>query len=263
MVMDFPLIYCNGDSFSNEHYHPSLVGKTYVNFVADYCHGFAINKAQNASSNRRIIRTTVHDMIQQQQLNPHQKTIALIQLTTSVRSEIWLDDKSDELEEESNFVQVQFANKPDWRERLLKGKDSNPNNGPVSNHNISKKYWDKLTEGLAYFHNGQAEYINLLCDLIMLQTLLESLNIDFIIFSGPQEQQFESSYLLEFFRNKLQKDKRYIDFESFGFCAWSAKQNYIPLDTEPNTYIGHYGPDAHEAFAKQIIIPKLKELNII
>lgn len=261
--MDFPLIYCNGDSFSDERFHPSLVGKTYVNFVADCCHGFAINKAQNASSNRRIIRNTVHDMIQQRQLNPHQKIIALIQLTTSVRSEIWLDDKVIESQEDSNFVQVQFANKPDWRERFLKGKGANPINSPVSRHNISKKYWDKLTEGLAYFHNGYAEYINLQCDLIMLRALLESLNIDFIIFAGPQEQQFESSYLLEFFRNELQKDKRYIDFESFGFCAWSAEQNYIPIDSDPNPYIGHYGTDAHEAFAKQIIIPKLQELNIL
>lgn len=261
--MDFPLIYGNGCSFSSEMYHPSLVGKTYVNFVADHYHGFAINKARNGSSNRRIIRTTVHDMLQQRQLNPHQKIIALIQFTTPIRSEIWLDDKSGELEEESNFVQVQFASKPNWRERFLKGKGANPINWPVDKYNLSKKYWDKLTEGLAYFHDGQAEYINLLCDLIMLRTLLDSLNIDFIIFSGPQEQQFELGYLLEFFRNQIQQDKRYIDFESFGFCAWCAEQQYIPLDPEPNPYIGHYGPDAHEAFAKQIIIPKLQELSII
>jgi hypothetical protein len=261
--MDFPLIYSNGCSFSAETYHPSLIGQTYVNFVAEHCGGFAINKAIPGSSNRRITRTTVHDMIQQRQLNPQQKIIALIQFTTSVRSEIWTDGIITKLEEESNFVQVQFANKPDWRERFLKGKGSNPINSPVNKHNLSKKYWDKLTEGLAYFHNSYAEHINLLCDLIMLRTLLESLNIDFIFFSGPQEQKFESDYLLEFFRNEIQQDKRYIDFESFGFCAWCAEKKYIPLDPDPNPYIGHYGPDAHEAFAKQIIIPKLQELNII
>jgi len=261
--MDFPLIYCNGCSFSSELYHPTLVGKTYVNFVADHCHGFAINKARCGSSNHRILRTTVHDMLQQRQLNPHQKIIALIQLTVPVRNEIWIDDKSGELDEESNFVQVQFANVPDWKERLLNGKSTGTNNQPINKYNIVKKYWNKLTEGLSYFHNGQAEYINLLCDLIMLRTLLESLNIDFIFFSGPQEQKFESEYLLEFFRDKIQQDKRYIDFESFGFCAWCAEQKYIPLDPDPNPYIGHYGSDAHEAFAKQIIIPKLQELNII
>ena len=261
--MDFPLIYCNGCSFSSEKYHPSLVGKTYVNFVAEHCHGFAINNAIPGSSNRRITRTTVHDMIQQRQLNPHQKIIALVQFTTPVRSEIWVDDATPELNEESNFVQVQFANNPDWKERFLKGESVGNNYGPVNKYNLSKKHWNNLTEGLAYFHNNYAERINLLCDLIMLRTLLDSLNIDFIIFSGPQEQQFELGYLLEFFRNQIQQDKRYIDFESFGFCAWCAEQQYIPLDPEPNPYIGHYGPDAHEAFAKQIIIPKLQELNIL
>jgi hypothetical protein len=261
--MDFPLVYCNGDSYSNEHYHPSLVGKTYANFVADCCHGFTINKAQNGSSNHRIIRTTVHDMLHQRQLNPHQKIIALIQLTTTIRSEVWVDDITNKIEEESNFVQVQFANNPDWKERFLKGEGASPINWPIDKFNLSKKYWNKLSEGLAYFHNGYAEHINLQCDLIMLRALLESLNIDFVFFSGPQEQQFESDYLLDFFRNELQKDKRYIDFESFGFCQWSAKQNYIPIDPDPNPYIGHYGPDAHEAFAKQIIIPKLQELSIL
>lgn len=262
--MDFPLIYCNGDSFSDENYHLSLFENTYANVVANYCQGYVINHAKCGSSNRRILRTTVHDMLQQRQLNPHQQIIALLQFTTTVRSEIWCDDKSGKLEEEeSNFVQVQYANKPDWRESFLKGNGANPINWPVDKHNLSKKYWDKLTDSLAYFHSGQAEYINLLCDLIMLRTLLDSLNIDFIIFSAPQEQQFELGYLLDFFCNQIQQDKRYIDFESFGFCAWCAEQQYIPLDPDPNPYIGHYGPDAHEAFAKQIIIPKLKELNIL
>jgi hypothetical protein len=202
-------------------------------------------------------------MIQQRQLNPQQKIIALIQFTTPVRSEIWVDGLTPELEEESNFVQVHFANRPDWKERFLKGESTASIPELVNDYNISKKYWNKLTDGLAYFHNNYAERINLLCDLIMLRTLLESLNIDFIFFSGPQEQQSDSDYLLEFFHNEIQQDKRYIDFESFGFCDWSAKQNYIPLDAEPNPYIGHYGPDAHEAFAKQIIIPKLQELNIV
>lgn len=261
--MDFPLIYCNGCSYSSKDYHPSLIGRTYVDFVAEHYHGFAMNKARRGSSNYRIIRTTVHDMIQQRQLNPHQKIIALIQFTNTIRSEIWVDDKSFKLEEESNFVQVQFAHTERWREKFLQRQELSSTNWPVDKHNLSKKYWNKLTEGLAYFHNSYAEHINLLCDLIMLQTLLESLNIDFIFFSGPQEQKFESDYLLEFFRNEIQQDKRYIDFESFGFCNWCAEQNYIPLDSELNPLTGHYGPDAHEAFAKQIIIPKLQELNIL
>lgn len=262
--MDYPLIYGNGCSFSAEDYDPSLTGKTYVNFVAQYCHGFAMNKAMNGSSNRRIVRTTVHDMIHQRQLNPDQQIIALIQLTTDVRSEIWVDSKKIDLPpEESNLRSIQFASRPDWKENLLQGLGIESLTFPYNEHGFSKKYWDKLVEGLAYFHSGYAEYINLLCDLIMLQTLLDSLKIDFVFFSGPQRQKFESDYLLDFFKNKICQDPRYIDIESFGFCSWSASQNFIPIDSEANPYMGHYGPEAHQAFAEQILVPKLKELSML
>jgi hypothetical protein len=235
-----------------------------VNFVAEHCHGFAMNKAMNGSSNRRIIRTTVHDMIHQRQLNPKQQIIALIQLSTDVRSEIWVDNKTNStLPEESNLMSIQFASNLDWKQNLLQGLGIQNLTFPYDEYGFSKKYWNKLVEGLAYFHSGYAEYINLLCDLIMLQSLLNSLKVDFIFFSGPQLQKFEPDYLLDFFKNKICEDQRYIDIESFGFCSWCAEQKFIPLDVEQNPYIGHYGPNAHQAFAQQILIPKLKELNIL
>ena len=261
--MNNPLIYANGCSFSAETYHPSLLGKTYVNFVADHCGGFAMNKALPGSCNRRITRITVHDMIHQRKLNPDQQIVALIQLTTTIRSEVWVDNKTTTVPEESNLVSFQFANNLDWKEKLLQGLGFNAAQWPVKKHGLSKKYWDKLTEGLAYFHNDYAECINLFCDLIMLRLLLESLNVDFIFFAGPQMQKFESDYLLDFFRNQLQHDQRYIDMESFGFCSWSAGQNFVPLDLDPNPLNGHYGSDAHESFAKQILIPKLEKLGVL
>jgi hypothetical protein len=263
MVMDFPLIYCNGSSVSDERYHPSLIDKTYANFVANHCHGFVINNALVASCNRRIIRTTAHDMLQQRQLNPSQQIIALIQFTVPVRTEVWVDNITAKAESESNFIQVQFAHRSDWKDYFLKNGKFDIDSGPVDKYNLSKKYWNKLTDGLAYFHNRYAEYINLHCDLIMLSTLLKSLNIDFVFFTDGQVQKFQSDYLLEFFQSEIQQNKSYIDFESFGFCTWCAEQNYTPFDSEPDPHISHYGPDAHEAFAKQIIIPKLQELNII
>lgn len=261
--MNHPLIYGNGCSFSAEKFHPSLESKTYVNFVANECQGFAINKARRGSCNRRIIRTTAHDMIHQRQLNPDQQIIALIQLTGTIRSEIWVDEKKDNSATESNFVSIQFANNPDWKQRFLQGLGSQSVDWPVEKYNLSKKYWNKLTEALSYFHNDYAQCIDLYCDLIMLQNLLSSLKVDFLIFAGPPFPKFESEYLLDFFRNQLTQDQRYIDMESFAFCSWCANQGFIPLNSESNPYIGHYGPDAHEEFARQILIPRLKELDIL
>ena len=56
---------------------------------------------------------------------------------------------------------------------------------------------------------------------------------------------------------------RFFDFENFGFCDWCCEQKFIPLDFLDRPNIGHYGPEAHKAFAEQILIPKLQELFII
>ena len=47
--MDFPLVYCNGDSYSDGKFVSSLINNTYVNFVANKLNGFAVNAALSGS----------------------------------------------------------------------------------------------------------------------------------------------------------------------------------------------------------------------
>ena len=70
----------------------TLKNQTYAHVVGKHLDGFVINNAVGGSCNRRIIRTTVHDMIHQRQVNPEQQIIALIGLTFELRSEIWADN---------------------------------------------------------------------------------------------------------------------------------------------------------------------------
>jgi hypothetical protein len=260
--MDFPLIYCNGDSYTDETYHPTLRGNTYVNFVANELNGFAINAAISGSCNRRIIRTTLHDVITQRHLNPTQKIIALIGLSFELRSEIWIDDiENTRSAEESNFRTHTFSKQLNWRENLL----ADHSVDSLNPHKQNEKFFKKFSEGRAFFFSPYAERINLLADLVMLRSLFESLNIEFLVFQSPRAEKLESDYLLDFFKKQIFDDERFIDFETFGFADWCHKQNFTtidPIDMFPPA-IAHYGPDAHEAFAKQIIIPKLQELSII
>ena len=258
--VDFPLIYCNGDSYSDDTYHPTLLNKTYVNFVANKLNGFAINAAIKGSCNRRIIRTTVHDVINQRRLNPTQKIIVLIGLTFELRSELWIDDiKHIESEAESNFKTHAFSNQLDWRENLLAGVDI----GSKNTQGQDTKFFKKFSEGRAFFFSPYAERINLLTDLIMLRSLLESLSIEFLIFQSPRAEKLESEYLLDFLKQQLNGDNRFFDFETFGFVDWCVEQHFIPVDFLEKPYIGHYGPDAHAAFANKILIPQLQKLGII
>jgi hypothetical protein len=257
---NFSLVYCNGDSYSDHHFHPTLLNNTYVNVVANYCQGFAINSAISGSCNRRIIRTTLHDMILQRKLNPTQQIIALIGLSFEIRSEIWIDSETSHKPEESNFKTHAFTHQVDWRDRLLAG---NSIDTPPLKQKVEPKFYNEFSRGRAYFYSPYAERINLLADLIMLTSVLNSLDVKFLIFQSPLPQKLESDYLLDFFKAQLSDNPNIFDLETFAFCNWCLSKNFVPLDFLDRPEIGHHGPSAHRAFAEQILIPKLKELSIL
>jgi hypothetical protein len=258
-TLDFPLIYCNGDSYTSDHHHPSLSGATLAHHVAEPFGGFVINKSRGGSCNRRIIRTTVCDMLEQRKLNPGQKMLALIGLTFDQRSEIWVEQPEQPLDpEESNFRTHAFSQSHSWWQDLLAGKEiSQPS------HGLNRKYFRKYNDGRAFFFSPCAERINLFCDLIMLRKFLESLDIGFLIFQSPKLQQLSSDFLLDHFRQELRTDPRVLDLEDFSFLSWAHEQGYVPLDLLDTPEIGHHGPEAHRQFAKAVLLPRLIETGQI
>jgi hypothetical protein len=199
-------------------------------------------------------------MIHQRQLNPTQQIIVLIGLSFELRSEVWADNVNKRTtSEESNFVRHHFTKQINWRENLLNHIDIDT---PMSNK-FDQEFFKKYSDGRAYFFSPYAERINLYCDLIMLRSLLESLNVDFLIFQSPKAETLQSEYLLDFFKNQLKNDNRFFDFENFGFVNWCYEQNFTPVDFLDRPEIGHYGVDAHKSFANEVLIPRLKLLNIL
>lgn len=263
--MNFPLLYCNGCSYSDENYHKQLKNNVYINSLQDYLgNGFVLNKAIKGSNNRRIIRTSLHDLYQQRNLNPDQKIIALIQLTFELRGELWYKSPDHEpAPEESDFITHQFSGQLDWKEKLLKFLDIGSDNPFISKKNIlDNTFLKKYSEGRAYFYSPYQERINLYTDLVMFINVCNNLNIDYLFFAGPKFEKLESEYLLDFYK-QLIPDDNIIDFEEFGFCSWCKDHDFLPLDEKENPDIGHYGADAHSAFAHSIIIPQLEKLKII
>jgi hypothetical protein len=94
----------------------------------------------------------------------------------------------------------------------------------------------------------------------MLKSLLESLNIEFLVFQGPRAEPLEQEYLVDFFKSHIANDPRFFDLEQFGFVNWCHQQSFTPLDYQDRPLIGHYGADAHRAFAEQVLVPKLVDL---
>jgi hypothetical protein len=252
--VDHPLIYCNGDSYSDENFHPTLKNQTYAHVVGQYLQGFVINNAISGSCNRRIIRTSVHDLVNERKLNPDQQIIALIGLSFELRSELWNENKKTVAPAESNFENFHFTKELNWQDMLLKGMDI-----VLNKHRPDQDFFDKVSQGRAYYYSPYAERTNLLCDLLMFQSLMQQLNIKFLIFQSPMAEKLKSEYLIDFFKSTL-NSKNFLDFETFGFINWCNHQGFEPLDFKDRPEIGHYGIDAHRAFAEQILIPHLEKL---
>jgi hypothetical protein len=97
----------------------------------------------------------------------------------------------------------------------------------------------------------------------MLRALLDQLKINFIIFQSPIAEKLQADYLLDFFKQQIIDDGRFLDLETFAFCNWCVEQGFIPLDYLDCPNIGHHGPEAHRAFAEKVLIPKLKQFKIL
>ena len=267
---NFPLVYCNGDSYSDNNYHKTLHKSTYDFVVANEFDGFNINNAVGGSCNRRIIRASVADLIQQRDHNPNQRIIALIGLSFDLRSEFWNEDflkrTSFEINHtsslyESDFKSFQFTGDDDWLSKLRSGDIIRRPPDNVGT-NFTKKFFNILNNSRAYFFSPYAERINLYCDLIMFRSLMDSLNIEFLVFHAPAPEliKTETDATLHHFSHQIHNDKRFIGFEDgFGFCTYLADNNFVPLDFIDNPTIGHYKSDGHEFFAKNIILPLLNE----
>ncbi len=235
--MDFPLVYANGCSYST----PGNTRKVHANYVADQVNGFLINNSIPGSCNRRIIRTSLYDIIEQKKINPTQKLIALISLTFELRSELWLENRVavKEQEQESNFVTHTFT-------------DNNK-------HIPHTKFFEKYSEGRAYYYSAYAERINLLTDLLMFTATCNKYNVNYLIFQSPMAEKLEHEHVLDFFKKEIKQDTRIFDLETFGFLDWAYEKKFNPLDMLDTPEIAHYNSDAHKAFAQQVLMPKLEE----
>lgn len=235
--MDFPLVYANGCSYST----PGRSRKVHANYIADEVNGFLINNSIPGSCNRRIIRTSLYDIIEQKKINPTQKLIAIISLTFELRSELWLESRvtEKEKEQESNFVTHTFT-------------DNNK-------HIPHTKFFEKYSEGRAYYYSAYAERINLLTDLLMFTATCNKYNVNYLIFQAPMAEKLEHEHVLDFFKKEIKQDTRIFDLETFGFLDWACEKKFNPLDMLDTPEIAHYNSDAHKAFAQQVLMPKLEE----
>jgi len=219
------MIYINGDSYSEK-----LSYKTYGDYLQDRLHQSVINRAKSGSSNRRIFRTTVRDILEL--INSGQTDItAIIGLSFIERTEIWKCNKLIE-ENYGNFTPLRPT--------------------------------DELYKKWLPFQSYQGELLNLFFDLVSLTSFLKLHNINYVIFpSGPIHyvEYFDvSKNYSKFFYDVIKNDPSILPLFDFCMAKHISNAGFVPVDFDKYGSFGHAGSEGHAWFAEWLIDNYLNNL---
>jgi hypothetical protein len=153
------LVYSNSCSFGISKHFP-----TYANFVANKMNADLVNKGRDGSCNRRIIRTTLRDVLELQ--SQHNNIVVLIGLSFIFRTELWQDWES-AIDNDGHFRSIEIKNK-----KISYKKGFFESLVPDIHEYVDPQIKEYYKNWLALY-NPESEVTNLLTDLIMLTGWLE------------------------------------------------------------------------------------------
>ena len=239
------IVYSNSCSFAD----PSQGHTIYPDCIAQHLNAQLINRGLNGSSNRRIIRSSLRDLVELRQQNQTENVLAVIGLTFIARTELWQPWLTSR-DNDGDFHTIQINYKKfDWSKGLTD--TVVPDVYRHADHRIQDYYKNWLLH-LA----PEAEITNVLTDILMFAGWCRSNNIDYLIFANPD--QFDSIDLTAPFIKSLYKevvqDPKIIDPWQFSFGTYALSKNYQPKDAELYGRHGHPNEQAHIDFADHLVV---------
>jgi len=222
-------------------------GKNTGEFLAAKLQTTVINNSILGSSNERIFRTSLRDLINLKKTT-NEKITAIVGLSYIYRKSIWDPLGQDDRWKQSNdgeFACYQIFQGENWLEKLFKNQSFN--NMP--------EHLKKYSKEIALFYNPEAEVTNLLQSVELFSTWCENNNIDYIIFSGPRQEDiidFTAPFVEPFYNSVVIK-KNVLNLFEFSFCEYCASQGFKGFDFEIFGKYAHHGQAAHEKFADFLI----------
>lgn len=234
------IVYVNGDSYS-----VISNGKRYSDFLGEHYQCQSINAAIRGSSNNRILRTSMRDLLRLKS-QKHKDILAFISLSFLIRTEVWdsniIDNK---FVNDGEFTSIQPTHSKSWFYDKLDSVDS--------------KYGDFCKQFLLNY-NVEAETTKLLHSILLFSAWCKQNEIKCIIFSSALQEQidYNAPFVIDFYQEMI-NDKNIINIFEFSFTEWCLAQGYLPISNytqniHGKTYqIGHHDEAAHCAFANFLI----------
>lgn len=236
------LIYANSCSFGA----PNQGHKVYADHVAEKLNARLINQGISGSCNRRIIRSSLRDLMGLSSAKSG-KILVLLGLSFMSRTELWQPDLP-AANNDGHFHPITVEhNKISWKDKGLIDTFV-PNISELARPAIKEYYKQWL------LHLSQeSETTNLLTDVIMFTGWLKSHNMRYLIFNNtnvlPGEPQVGlTSPFISSLCQAVLDDKNILNFWEFSFKDFALSNNFVPKDYEKYGIHGHPGAEAHKLF---------------
>ena len=223
------ILYCNSDSYGVCS-DTEMRCSRYSEFLAELLKvDQMVNNGLSGACNRRILRTTVRDLIQLKSRYPEQDILSVICLGSLIRNEWWNPEAKTSNTNDGHYQSFQIHGTNNKNQPFVRYADE----------------WYRL-------YDDEAEQTNLLMELVLLTGWLESNQIKYIIFAGNSVTYKKIDYndvFIKDFADKIFSDRRILNINDFSFVKYCIDRGHRPFDYDQWKNHGHHGEVAHMDFA--------------
>jgi len=248
------IVYANGCSFGLPIGEEKI---SYSRIIANDFNAQLISKHRAGSGNRRLIRTSLRDLIDLKK-QTNEKILALIGLSFFFRTELWQPNLP-ATDNDGHFSPVFTVPPP------IKSKDQyyTRNIDEVyQNTNVDVRDWYKQW---VLWQNKESLLTEQLSDIIMFSSFCQQHNIEYLIWNNadlwPSKPDVDrNDIFIKSFADYALTHTKLIDPWEFAFLPWALAQGLEPIDKEYYSEYGHPGPEAHKRLAN-FLLTKIEELR--
>jgi hypothetical protein len=248
------IVYANGCSFGLP---PGPGTISYSQIISEKLDAQLINKHTEGTGNRRLIRSSLRDLIELKKQS-NEKILALLGLSFFFRTELW-QPHLPAVSNDGHFHPVRSS-------RVVRTSKSQYYSGDIDQEskNIDPMVRDWFRQQLIW-QNKESLITEQVTDIIMFGTFCQQQGIDYLIWNnadiwpGHPEVNIHDVFLKDFVEFALH-NVNLIDPWQFAFLPWALEQGLEPIDKDQYGDYGHPGQEAHKRLAF-FLSEKIKEIR--
>ena len=248
------IVYSNSCSFGE----PKQGHEIYPEIIASYFNADLVNKGRAGSCNRRIIRSTLRDLLDITQSNPDTEIMCLVGLSFIARTELW-QPLIPAIDNDGNFHPIKVGHaRLDWTGGLI---DTLVKDIHLALPEHTQEYYRQWLIHMS----KEAIITDLMADIAMFKDFCQHNHVKLLLWSNAQlwpcmpEVDVQDIFLRTFVQHVV-GDPSVIDPWNFCFLDYALSLGHRPRDEHKYGTTGHPGAAAHADFARYLI-KRLKELS--